>query len=149
MPVTSRRNFVGTPRVWSDVNTRTNAAHRRENRQVVDQEALDLTLRALALLDKSATALELSRTIREHFSATASTSRIYVAIGQLWERGYVTVRPVPIRRAGRSTRQSLVTITPRGRNAFAAAALDVMAEDAPAPRPATSADAMGFARRRR
>jgi DNA-binding MarR family transcriptional regulator len=129
------------------VNTRTNAAHRSDNWQVVDQEALDLTLRALALLDDPATALELGRTIREHFGATASTSRIYVAIGQLWERGHVTVRPVPVRRAGRSTRQTLVTITPRGRNAFAA--LDVIAEDAPAPPPATSADAPGFVRRRR
>lgn len=125
------------------------ATPRADHRQVVvDQEAVELTLRALALLDEPATALELSRAIREHFGATASTSRVYVAIGQLWEKGHATVAPVPVRRAGRSTRQTLVSITPRGRSAVAALC-DLTAEGEGAARPAPSAHATELARRHR
>lgn len=127
---------------------RTIETTRYDNRKTVDDEALELTLRALALLDTPSTAQELSRAIREHFDATTSTSRIYVAIGMLWERGHVTVAPVPIRHGGRSTRQTLVTITPRGRSAVAAL-LEAIAEEELATRSARSAVARHLALRRR
>ena len=123
-------------------------AARTESKQVVDEDAIDLTLRALALLGHPASALELSRAIRDHFSATASPSRIYVAIGSLWERGHVTVEPMRVRRAGRTSRQTIVTITARGRIAAAASA-DANAEEEDAARSAASTVAMDFARRRR
>lgn len=130
------------------MHNRMPATQRTDNGKVVDQEAVDLTLRALALLDEAATALELSRVIREHFDATASTSRVYVAIGQLWERGHATVQPVPVRRGGRSTRQTLVAITARGRSALATM-VDVIEEDGRGPRAAPSAGAPSFVRHRR
>ena len=107
---------------------RTFGTLRHHNRKTVDDEALELTLRALELIDAPSTAPEISRAIRNHFDATTSTSRIYVAIGVLWERGYVAVAPVPMRRGGRSTRQTLVTITPRGRSAVTAL-LEAIADD--------------------
>jgi DNA-binding PadR family transcriptional regulator len=119
-----------------------------DNRKPVDEEALELTLRALALLNVPSTAQELSRAIRDHFDATTSTGRIYVAIGMLWERGHVTVAPVPIRRGRRSTRQTLVTITPRGRQAVAAM-LESIAEEELAARSGRSADEPRLAVRRR
>ena len=109
---------------------RTIGTARHDNRKAVDDDALELTLRALALIDAPSTALELSRAIRDHFEATASTSRIYVAIGILWERGHVGVAPVPMRRGGRSTRQTLVTLTPRGRSAVVAL-LEAIADEGP------------------
>jgi DNA-binding PadR family transcriptional regulator len=120
---------------------------RHDNRKTIDDEALELTLRALVLVDAPSTAQELSRAIREHFEATTSTSRIYVAIGVLWERGHVTVAPVPIRHGGRSTRQTLVTITPRGRSAVAAL-LEAIAEEELSTRSARSAGARSLALRR-
>jgi DNA-binding MarR family transcriptional regulator len=101
--------------------------------KIVDPEALDLTLRALAVIDAPASAPEVSRVIREQFGATASTSRIYVAIGQLWERGHLTVSPVPVRRGSRHTRQTLVGITARGRAAVETL-LDALDEEGRAER---------------
>src|SRR4051795_4231697 len=121
---------------------------RTESKQVVDEDAVDLTLRALALLDHPATALELSRAIRDHFSATASPSRIYVAIGRLWERGHVTVEPMRVRRGRRSSRQTIVTITARGRTAAATTA-DANAEAEDAAGSAASTVAPDLGRRRR
>jgi DNA-binding PadR family transcriptional regulator len=126
---------------------RTIESARHDNRKAIDDEALELTLRALALLDAPSTAQELSRAIREHFEATTSTSRIYVAIGMLWERGHVTVAPVPIRHGRRSTRQTMVTITPRGRSAVAAL-LEAIAEEELSTRSARSAGARSLALRR-
>jgi DNA-binding PadR family transcriptional regulator len=124
------------------------AAARTKSKHVVDEDAVDLTLSALALLGRSATALELSRAIRDHFGATASPSRIYVAIGQLWERGLVTVQPMRVRRGERSTRQTVVTITPRGR-ASAASRLEAITEDEDAARSAASKVAPDLSRRPR
>lgn len=115
---------------------------------IVDEDAVDLTLRALVLIGHPATALELSRAIRDHFAATASPSRIYVAIGQLWERGCVTVQPMRVRRGGRTARQTIVTITARGR-AAAASNAEAIKEDEDAARAAASKVAPDLARRRR
>jgi DNA-binding PadR family transcriptional regulator len=124
------------------------AAARTKPAHIIDEDAVDLTLRALALLGRPATALELSRAIRDHFDATASPSRIYVAIGQLWERGFVTVQPMRTRRGGRSTRQTIVTITQRGTSA-AAAAIRAITEEEDAARSAASKVAPDLERRRR
>jgi hypothetical protein len=124
------------------------AAPRTEAKQAVDEDAIDLTLRALALLGHPATALELSRAIREHFDATASPSRIYVAIGRLWERGHVIAEPGRVRRGGRTTRQTIVTITARGRIAAANSA-EAIAEEEDAARSAASKVATDLARPRR
>jgi DNA-binding PadR family transcriptional regulator len=123
-------------------------ANRIKPAQIVDEDAADLTLRALALLGHPATALELSGAIRDHFAATASPSRIYVAIGQLWERGFVTVQPMRLRRGGRTTRQTIVTITSRGR-AAAASIAERLTEDEQAKLSAASKVAPDLARRRR
>jgi hypothetical protein len=124
------------------------AAARATSRHIVDEEAAELTLRALARLGHPAAARELSRAIRDHFGATASPSRVYVAIGQLWERGYVTVQPMRIQRGGRSTRQTVITITSRGRVAAAAIA-DELREAEDEARRARSAAAPDSGRRRR
>ena len=119
------------------IRTTAPLAARAKPNHIIDEDAVDLTLRALAMLGHPATALELSRAIRDHFSATASPSRIYVAIGQLWERGFVTVQPMRVRRGARTSRQTIVTITARGRSAAAASA-DAVNEDEAAARAAAS-----------
>lgn len=124
------------------------AAARTESTHIVDEDAIDLTLRALALLAHPATALELSRAIRDHFNATASPSRIYVAIGRLWERGHVTVEPLRVRRGSRSMRQTIVTITARGRSA-AESSVRAISEHEDAARSAASMVAMNLVRRPR
>jgi DNA-binding PadR family transcriptional regulator len=121
---------------------------RTESKQIVDEDAIDLTLQALALLGHPATALELSRAIRDHFHATASPSRIYVALGRLWERGHVVVEPMRVRRGGRTTRQTVVTITARGQHAAASSARAI-AEEEDAARSAASMVAPESERRRR
>lgn len=118
----------------------------RKSTHIVDEDAVDLTLCGLAVLGRPATALDLSRAIRDHFSATASPSRIYVAIGQLWERGLVTVQPMRVRRGGRTTRQTIVTLTPRGRTAASAATIR---EDEDAAQSAASKAATDLGGRRR
>jgi DNA-binding PadR family transcriptional regulator len=118
------------------------------SKEGVDEDAIDLTLRALALLEHPATALELSRAIRDKFGATASPSRIYVAIGRLWERGHVVVQPMRVRRSGRTLRQTIVTITARGK-AAAQAIFNAMAEDEDAARSAASKVATDSEPRRR
>jgi len=123
-------------------------AARTESKHVVDEDAIDLTLRALALLGHPATALELSRAIRDHFHATASPSRIYVAIGRLWERGHVVVEPMRVRRGGRTMRQTVVTITARGQSAAASSA-EIIAEEEDAARSAASKVAPDSERPRR
>ncbi|HEY4304883.1 MAG TPA: hypothetical protein VGM82_10475 [Gemmatimonadaceae bacterium] len=123
-------------------------AVRNDRREIVDEDAMDLTLRALAQLGHPATALELSSAIRDNFGATASPSRIYVAVGRLWERGHVTVAPMRVRRGGRTTRQTIVTITARGKLA-AAASVDAIAEEEDAARSAASKVSTDPERRRR
>jgi DNA-binding PadR family transcriptional regulator len=128
--------------------TPASAAPQTKSKHIVDEDAVDLTLRALALLGHPATVLELSRAIRDHFMATASPSRIYVAIGQLWERGFATVELTRVRRGGRTARQTIVMITQRGRVAAASAAAAITEEE-DAARSAASKVAPDLGRRRR
>jgi len=129
------------------MHDRTTAAVRQSGNQTPDDEAVELTLRALAQLDTPSTVLELSKAIRDHFNATASPSRIYVSIGRLWERGQVTVAPVRITRGTRSTRQTVVTLTARGRTAVATM-LAALSEEEDAARSAASVVEPNLARRR-
>ena len=86
---------------------------RRRSGPLLSELELDV-LAALSRLGGRCPASSLNPAIRSMFGRSASLGRIYVALGQLSERGLLTVRSDVVWMGNRNRRQSFAALTKLG-----------------------------------